>query len=87
MLLDEIDGKTEITLTHSSLPESGEHYKQGWEDHYFAPMRKHFQRKAFTSNTHITVIRSARINYASPHSNNLLKTQYFQYTIQAFPVL
>jgi len=40
--LDEINGKTELTLIHSNLPESGEHYKQGWEDHYFEPMRNYF---------------------------------------------
>ena len=42
VLLDEVDGKTELTLIHTNLPESGEHYKQGWEDHYFEPMRKCF---------------------------------------------
>jgi len=40
--LEEINGKTELTLIHSNLPESGEHYKQGWEDHYFEPMRNYF---------------------------------------------
>ena len=42
VLLDEVNGKTEFTLIHTNLPESGEHYKQGWEDHYFEPMRKYF---------------------------------------------
>jgi len=40
--LKEINGKTELTLVHSNLPESGEHYKQGWEDHYFELMRNYF---------------------------------------------
>jgi activator of HSP90 ATPase len=42
VLLDEVNGKTEFTLIHTNLPESGEQYKQGWEDHYFEPMRKYF---------------------------------------------
>ena len=42
VLLDEVNGKTEFTLIHTNLPESGEHYKQGWEDHYFEPMREYF---------------------------------------------
>ncbi|SVD54984.1 uncharacterized protein METZ01_LOCUS407838 [marine metagenome] len=42
VLLDEVNGKTELTLIHTNLPESGEHYKQGWEDHYFEPMREYF---------------------------------------------
>lgn len=40
--LEEKDGKTEFTLTHSNLPKSGEHYRQGWETHYFEPMRTYF---------------------------------------------
>lgn len=42
VLLNEVNGKTELTLTHTNLPENGEHYKQGWEDHYFEPMREYF---------------------------------------------
>ena len=42
VLLNEIDGKTELTITHTNLSDSGEHYKQGWEDHYFEPMRNYF---------------------------------------------
>ena len=34
------DGGTELTLEHADLPEGqGDAYRQGWEDHYFAPMR------------------------------------------------
>ena len=44
VLLDEVNGKTEFTLIHTNLPRSGEHYKQGWEDHYFEPMRKYFSK-------------------------------------------
>jgi activator of HSP90 ATPase len=42
VLLDEVDGKTELTLIHTNLPDSGEQYKKGWEEHYFEPMRKYF---------------------------------------------
>lgn len=41
--LNESDGKTELILTHSNVPESGEHYKKGWEEHYFTPMKAYFE--------------------------------------------
>ena len=44
ILLKEIEGQTELTLNHSNLPESGEHYKKGWEDHYFRPMKEYFSK-------------------------------------------
>ena len=40
ILLNEIDGQTELTLIHSNVPESGEHYIKGWDNHYFQPMPK-----------------------------------------------
>jgi activator of HSP90 ATPase len=43
ILLHEIDGQTELTLIHSNVPESGAHYKKGWNEHYFQPMKKHFE--------------------------------------------
>ena len=42
VLLNELDGETELTLIHTYVPESGESYKKGWEDHYFQPMKAHF---------------------------------------------
>ena len=42
ILLDENNGKTELTLIHTNLPESGGHYKKGWEEHYFQPMKEYF---------------------------------------------
>lgn len=45
ILLNKVDGSTELTLIHTNLPESGEHYRQGWEDHYFQPMKKYFSIK------------------------------------------
>ncbi|MFY0654420.1 MAG: SRPBCC domain-containing protein [Cyclobacteriaceae bacterium] len=42
ILLKEKDGKTELTLNHTNVPESGEHYIKGWDDHYFQPMKEYF---------------------------------------------
>ncbi len=42
VLLHELDGKTELTVVHSNLPETGAHYKKGWQEHYFEPMREYF---------------------------------------------
>jgi len=40
--LNENNGETELTLTHSNVPESGEHYIKGWDEHYFQPMKAYF---------------------------------------------
>ncbi len=40
--LRDVDGETEFTLLHSNVPESGEHYIQGWEEHYLRPMAEYF---------------------------------------------
>jgi len=43
ILLDEIEGGTQVTLTHSDMPEDQvDSYKKGWEDFYFKPMREYF---------------------------------------------
>jgi uncharacterized protein YndB with AHSA1/START domain len=42
ILLTEIDGQTELTLIHTNLPEHGEQYIAGWENHYFQPMKDYF---------------------------------------------
>ncbi len=44
ILLHEVNGGTELTLIHTRVPESGEHYKQGWKNHYFDPMRDYFSK-------------------------------------------
>ena len=33
---------TRLTLKHTNLPDHGMRYKQGWMEHYFAPMKTHF---------------------------------------------
>ena len=35
---------TRLALKHTNLPDQGMHYKQGWIDHYFEPMKTHFQK-------------------------------------------
>ena len=34
---------TQITIEHSELAEDGGHYLKGWENHYFTPMKEHFE--------------------------------------------
>ncbi len=43
IILSEINGETELTLTHTNVPESGEHYIKGWDEHYFQPMKSYFR--------------------------------------------
>jgi len=43
IMLSESDGETELTLTHTNVPESGEHYIKGWDEHYFQPMISYFR--------------------------------------------
>ena len=35
---------TRLTLKHKNITGDGMHYKQGWVDHYFAPMKTHFEK-------------------------------------------
>jgi len=45
ILLEEAEGGTKVTLTHSDMPEDQvDSYKQGWEDFYFKPMRGYFSK-------------------------------------------
>ena len=44
ILLNEIDGQTELTLIHTNVPESGEHYIKGWDTHYLQPMKDYFSK-------------------------------------------
>lgn len=45
IILNEIKGKTKLTLTHSIIPKDGEDYKKGWEDYFFKPMKDYFLEK------------------------------------------
>ena len=40
--LVENDGYTALTLIHTNVPESGAHYKEGWNNHYFQPMKEYY---------------------------------------------
>jgi uncharacterized protein YndB with AHSA1/START domain len=45
ILLEEIDEGTRVTLSHTQIPDGqGAQYREGWEEHYFSPMREYFQR-------------------------------------------
>ena len=44
IVLNGVDGQTELTLHHSNLPEHGSQYKKGWDDHYFQPMKRYFTK-------------------------------------------
>lgn len=45
ILLNEENGVTELTLTHTNLPKHGEQYRNGWQEHYFIPMKDYFSDK------------------------------------------
>ena len=42
--LSEFNGFTELTLIHTNVPESGEHYIKGWDKSYFQPMKIYFSK-------------------------------------------
>ncbi|MEQ9188845.1 MAG: SRPBCC domain-containing protein [Cryomorphaceae bacterium] len=35
-----------VTLVHTNIPDAQPDYRQGWQEHYFEPMRIHFGRAA-----------------------------------------
>ena len=35
--------ETKVTLKHSGLTEKNDHYRQGWIDNYFEPMKAYFE--------------------------------------------
>lgn len=43
LIFEDKNGGTLVTLTHSNVPEGGEHYESGWKTHYFAPMKVYFR--------------------------------------------
>lgn len=40
--LKEVKEGTELTLLHSNIPKGQTQYKEGWEEHYFTPMKNYF---------------------------------------------
>ena len=46
ILFEEVSTGTKITLKHTEIPAGqSERYKNGWEEHYFEPMRIYFESK------------------------------------------
>jgi uncharacterized protein YndB with AHSA1/START domain len=44
VLLESVDGGTQITLVHSNIPEGQrDEYERGWVEHYFEPMKRYFE--------------------------------------------
>jgi activator of HSP90 ATPase len=44
LTLEPVEGGTRVTLTHSNVPDGQGHYEQGWQSHYFEPMKAYFGR-------------------------------------------
>lgn len=44
VLLKPVEGGTKFILHHTNVPESGEHYIKGWEEHYLEPMKEYFSK-------------------------------------------
>lgn len=40
--LEAVDGGTRVTLHHTNVPDDGDHYRTGWQEHYFNPMKEYF---------------------------------------------
>lgn len=46
ILLEKVRNGTKITLNHTNIPKGqSAQYKQGWHDHYFAPMKEYFSSR------------------------------------------
>jgi activator of HSP90 ATPase len=45
IFLEESMHGTELTLIHTNLSAEGEQYINGWEEHYFEPMKAYFDKK------------------------------------------
>jgi len=46
VVFEETAGGTQVTLTHSDMPEDQvDSYRQGWEDFYFKPMKVYFGKQ------------------------------------------
>jgi activator of HSP90 ATPase len=45
IILEQVEGGTKLTLTHSNIPEGqAESYKGGWDESYFQPMKAYFAK-------------------------------------------
>lgn len=51
ILIEDVDEGVRLTLIHTGIPSGqGEHYRQGWEDYYFQPMRDYFSGEEGSGN-------------------------------------
>ena len=44
VLLEAVPGGTKVTLHHTNVPDGQPNYQEGWQTHYFEPMKAHFGR-------------------------------------------
>lgn len=42
ILFKKVKGGTKVIITHTNLPAHGAQYKDGWDVHYFTPMKQYF---------------------------------------------
>lgn len=42
LTLEATEGGTRVTLRHTNVPDDGDHYRTGWQEHYFDPMKEFF---------------------------------------------
>ena len=46
VLFEKVTDGTRVTIVHTEIPAGqGKSYESGWDDHYLAPMKKHFAAK------------------------------------------
>jgi uncharacterized protein YndB with AHSA1/START domain len=44
VLLEAVPDGTKVTLHHTNVPDGQPNYQEGWQRHYFEPMKRHFSR-------------------------------------------
>ncbi len=42
IIFEPVSGGTLLTLLHTGVPDGQGHYEQGWQTHYFDPMKTYF---------------------------------------------
>lgn len=43
IILNDMDNGCEFILTHTQIPSGQPDYEQGWQEHYFEPMKEYFK--------------------------------------------
>jgi uncharacterized protein YndB with AHSA1/START domain len=44
VLMEAVPGGTKVTLYHTNVPDGQPNYREGWQTHYFEPMKAHFKQ-------------------------------------------